>query len=135
MSSNRNFLSRSWYRKLATGTAAFSMSVAISACGGSNSVAGTSASNCVGSLTRAVATAPSGWSFIGLREISQAVAKKAPDLHNYSGNAPLCLVGFVNGRANNGRKSVVVEVYRLKTSSKLGEFELSKGKLRFYHPF
>ncbi len=107
--------------------------VLLSGCGGSNSVAGTSASNCLASLSGAIATQPSDSAFLGMREISKEAAKRIARLERYDASAPLCVIGF---RLENGPKKVeLLEIYALATSKKLGTFYTYRSSFDLAHPF
>lgn len=105
----------------------------LSGCGGSNSVAGTSASNCLASLSGAIATQPRDSAFLGMREISKAAAKRISRLERYDASAPLCVIGF---RLENGSKKVeLLEIYSLAKSKRLGTFYMDRSSFDLAHPF
>lgn len=122
--------------RVCTGLAVSGLAISgalLSGCGGSNSLAGTSASNCLASLSSAIATQPSDSEFLGMREISKAAARKFVHLKRYDSSAPLCVVGF---RLENGaKKGELLEVYSLDTSKRVGTIYLYRSSFNLAHPF
>lgn len=121
---------------LATIALAVTLSIGLGGCGASNSVAGTSATNCIGVLEKAIAKVPSSYEVVGVREVP---ARKLRRLRfGASPKATLCLIGFIpKSRAGKhlpvARGTVLVLVYDEHTGAFLGSKKIERHPVRLSH--
>lgn len=121
---------------LAVISLASALSIGLGGCGASNSVAGTSATNCIGVLEKAIAKVPSSYEVVGVREVP---AHKLRRLRfGASPKATLCLIGFIpKSRAGKhlpvARGPVLVLVYNEHTGGFLGSKRIERHPVRLSH--
>lgn len=105
----------------------------LTSCGASNSTLGTSATNCLVSLSAAMHGSHKGYRLAGVRLVRSAVARK------YGFDVPprrdVCLVGFV--RVSEGREGPHMRLYAYAENSarSYGERQIWRHELRIGHFF